>query len=45
MDCILDHIMLMLNFSSDNCMVVKEENDLDLRGHMLKHAGITELYI
>lgn len=44
MDYILGHIMLMINFLSDNCMVVKEENDLDLREHMLKHADITELY-
>lgn len=41
---ILGHIVLTLNFSSDKCMAVTEENALNLRGHMLKCKDITEFH-
>lgn len=36
--------MLMLNFSNDNHMMIIEENALNLRGHMLKYADVTEFH-
>lgn len=43
MVCILDTIMLVLNFSSDNHMVVIEDMPSPLE-HMVKYACVTEFH-